>query len=282
MTTAGHVGAEVGLGHRHRGQELAGGQAGQPAVLLLLGPPVDQGPGQDLGSGDERAADAQRAPAQLLGGHHHAQVVALAAGGEAPVRLGHRQAERPELGQPGDDLLGDVAVGPVDVLGVRPDLLARRSGGRSRPPARSRRRGGAALPARTARPGTSGPGGPPRTGQPGPASRRRRPTPPPGRSVRAARSASGVGHEGAGQAGLGVAPGAVVQGGPGGGHRRGGVGQVVGHHLVGVDPAGCGQGLTARPTTLVGQADGRRCGLEIGCRAGHGATLPVGATARSP
>ena len=62
-------------------------------------PAVDQGPGQDLGPGDERAADAERAPAQLLGGHHHAHVVALAAGGEAAVLLGDRQPEAAELGQ---------------------------------------------------------------------------------------------------------------------------------------------------------------------------------------
>ena len=96
---------------------------GQPLLLLLLGAAVDQGPGQDLGPGDERAADAERAPAQLLGGDDHAHVVALPAGGEAVVLLGDREPEAAELGQAVDDLLGDVPVLAVDVLGVGPHLV---------------------------------------------------------------------------------------------------------------------------------------------------------------
>ena len=69
-------------------------------------------------------------------------------------------------------------------------------------------------------------------------------------ATRPARSASDVGHEGGGQALLGLALGAVVEGGPGGGHRRGGVGQVVGHDLVGVDPAvGAARRRSARSTS---------------------------------
>ena len=120
---AGHVGAEVGLGHGDGGQDLGRGQLGQPLLLLLLGAAVDEGPGQDLGPGDERAADAERAPAQLLGGDDHAHVVALAARGEAAVLLGDREPEAAELGQALDDLLGDVGVLPVHVLGVRADLV---------------------------------------------------------------------------------------------------------------------------------------------------------------
>ena len=104
----GHVRAVVGLRHGDRGQNLGRGQLGQPLLLLLLGAAVDQGPGQDLGPGDERAADAERAPAQLLGGDDHAHVVALAAGGEAAVLLGDREPEAAELGQALDHLLGDV------------------------------------------------------------------------------------------------------------------------------------------------------------------------------
>ncbi len=118
-----HVGAVVGLGHGHGGQDLGRRQPGQPLLLLLLGAAVHQGTGQDLGPGDERAADAQRPPAELLGGDDHAHVVALAARGEAAVLLGHRQAEPAELGQPLDDLLGDVGVRPVHVLGVGPHLV---------------------------------------------------------------------------------------------------------------------------------------------------------------
>ena len=96
---------------------------GSHSLLLRLGAALDQRPGQDLGPGDERAADAQRSPRQLLGGHHHPEVVVLAAAGPAAVLLGHGQAERAHLTQPGDELLGHVAVGAVHVLGCRCDLL---------------------------------------------------------------------------------------------------------------------------------------------------------------
>ena len=120
---AGDVRTEVGLGDRHGRQHLGRGQLGQPLLLLLLGAAVDQGPGEDLGPGDQGAADAERPPAQLLGGDDHAHVVALPAGGEAVVVLGDGQPEAAQFGQAGDDLLGDVAVGAVDVLGVRAHLL---------------------------------------------------------------------------------------------------------------------------------------------------------------
>ena len=120
---AGDVRAEVGLGDRHRGQHFGRGELGQPLLLLLLGAAVDQGPGEDLGPGDQGAADAERSPAQLLGGDDHAHVVALPAGGEAVVGLGDGQPEATQFGQAGDDLLGDVAVGAVDVFGVGAHLL---------------------------------------------------------------------------------------------------------------------------------------------------------------
>ena len=120
---AGHVGAEVGLGDGHRPHHLSGGQLGQPADLLLLGPAVHQGPGEDFRPGDERPAGAERPPGQLLGGHHHAHVVGLAPGGEAAVLLGDRHAEATHLGHASDDLLGYVGVGPVYVLGPGSDLL---------------------------------------------------------------------------------------------------------------------------------------------------------------
>ena len=85
--------------------------------LLLLGATAHDGAGEDLGTGDERAADAERTAAQLLGRHDHAHVVALAARREPAVLLGHRQPEPAHLGQAGDHVLGHVGVGAVDVLG---------------------------------------------------------------------------------------------------------------------------------------------------------------------
>ncbi len=188
---AGDVGAVVGLGDGHRGQQLGAGQPGEPALLLLLGPAEDQGPRQDLGPGDERAADAEGAPGELFGGHDHPEVVALAAGGVAAVRLRHREAEPAELGQLGDDLLGDVAVGPVDVFGVAAGPVPRRTGGTSPGRARNPRRGAGDPADRRARPGTPGRGRRSRRPGPGPSNRRRRPRPlrdrPPGRPGRRGR-----------------------------------------------------------------------------------------------
>ena len=120
---AGHVGAVVGLGDGHGGHDLGRGELGQPLLLLLLGAAGEQGPGEDLGPGDERAAGAERGLGQLLGGDDHADVLALAALGVAVVLDRHREAEAAELGEAADELLGDVGVLAVDVLGDRGDLV---------------------------------------------------------------------------------------------------------------------------------------------------------------
>ena len=119
------VGAVVGLGDHHADHQLAAGDARQPPSLLLVGATLHDCPSEDLGPGDERPADAERSPRQLLGGDDHAEVVVLAAGREAAVLLGHRQAEPADLGQAADDVLGDVGVRAVDVLCDRPHLLGR-------------------------------------------------------------------------------------------------------------------------------------------------------------
>ncbi len=61
--------------------------------------------------------------AQLLGGDDHSHVVALTARGEAAVLLGHRESEAAHLREPRDDVLGHIAVLPVDVLGDGLDAL---------------------------------------------------------------------------------------------------------------------------------------------------------------
>ena len=58
---AGDIAAEVGLGHRDSGHHLGGRQLRQPVLLLLLGAAFHEGAGEDLGSRDQRPADAQRA-----------------------------------------------------------------------------------------------------------------------------------------------------------------------------------------------------------------------------
>ena len=120
---AGDVGTEVGLGHAHAHEELAGGDAGEPPLLLRLGAAGDDRAGQDLGTRDQRPADAERAPRQLLGGDHHREVVGLPAAREAAVLLGDRQTEPAELGESRHHVLGDVGVRTVHVLGDGPDLV---------------------------------------------------------------------------------------------------------------------------------------------------------------
>ena len=127
---SGHVAAVVGFGHRDRGHHLGGGQLGQPLGLLGLGSALHQSAREDLGTRDERTTDAQARATQFLGGHDHGHVLALAALGEAAVLDGHGQSEGTHLGQTTDDLLGDVFVVAMNVLGARrDDLLGERAEG---------------------------------------------------------------------------------------------------------------------------------------------------------
>ena len=139
----GDVAAVVRLGDRHGRHHLGGGQLRQPVQLLRLGAALHEGAGEDLRAGDQRAADAQRAAAELLGGHDHAHVLAVAALVEPLVLGRHAEAERTHLGEAADDLLRHVLVEPVDVLGARLDDLVGEARGTCPAPSRSRRRGGA-------------------------------------------------------------------------------------------------------------------------------------------
>ena len=96
---------------------------GSHVLLLLVGAARDERAREDLGPGDERAADAERAARQLLGRDDHADVVGLAAGREPVVLLGHREPEAADLGEAGDDVLGHVGVRAVHVLGDGADLV---------------------------------------------------------------------------------------------------------------------------------------------------------------
>ena len=252
---AGDVGAVVRFGHRHGGQDLGRGQLGQPVLLLLFGPAVDQRPGQDLGPGDERAPDAERTPAQLFGGDDHAHVVALAPRRVPVVLLGDRQPEAAQLGQTFDDLFGDVPVGAMHVLGVRPHLLLGE--------AMERLADQFEVLTQVA--------GPFDAGQPGQDRRvalgdqevahRLEPAALDAPELFAAGHLAGqvghhVGHEGGGDAGLDVAVGAVLERRPGRGHRGRGVGHVVGDDLVGLDPAVPAHGGAGLIDQFLGQVDG--------------------------
>ena len=273
---AGHVRAEVGLGDGDRDHGLRRCDPGQPVLLLLLGAPFDQRPGQDLGPGDQRAARAQRATGELLGGDHHAQVIALAPRREAAVLLGHRQPESAHVGQTRDDLFGDVPVGAVDVLGHGPDALLGEAPERvgdhlevAVEVTRTVEAGQAGQERRVAVAGHEGE----RLGQ------RTRRRPPPrlpaqhlGRGV-----PHRVGDEGAGDAGLDVALGPVVERGPGRLDRGRGVGQVVGDDLVGLHcltGALAGQVAGGAVDHRPGQGDGGCGGVEVSV--GHAERVPTG------
>ena len=264
---AGHVGAEVGLGDRHRPHHLGGGQPGQPVLLLLLGAPVDQGPGEDLGPGDQGPAGAQRAPRQLLGGHHHAHVVGLAAGGEPPVLLGHRHAEAAHLGHP-EMISSGMSVLARWMCSARGRICSSanrwkvsrtssKSASRWRVPGRSARearKAGSRKVATNASAGAIHPAATPHSGA--------APDDPGGQV------GHGVGGEGAGDPGLGVAVGPVGQDGLGRSDGGGGVGDVVGQHLGRVGTAGSDQGGDAGIDDRLGQTQcvggGRRSGAGRG------------------
>ena len=239
----GGVAAHVGLGDGDGVQHLGGGELGQPLVLLLLGAAGDQRPGEDLRPGDEAAAGAEAAAAQLLGGDDHADVLGLAAAAVAAVLLGDRQAEGAHLAETADDVLGDVVVVAVDVLGDRLELvLGEAAEGVLHQLEVVVEVPGALLPGERGEEGRVAVGGAEGAGAVEGADldapRGLAPEEPAGQL------ADGVGHEGAGDLRLELAVGAVVE------HRvrrldgGGGVGEVVAEHLVDVGPAaglaGCG------------------------------------------
>ena len=90
---------------------------------MFLGAACDQGPSEDLGSCDQRTADAERAAGEFLGGDDHAEVVVDATLGEAAVLDRRGETEDPEFGESLDELLGYVGVGAVHVFGSQGDLL---------------------------------------------------------------------------------------------------------------------------------------------------------------
>jgi len=111
---AGEVGAGVGLGEHRRRQDLAGGDPGQKAALLLLGAAVEDEFAGDLGTGAD-GADADIAARELLGDDAHG----FLAESHAAVVLRQRQGEHAEFGHVGDGLKRDIAVGAVPGLRVR-------------------------------------------------------------------------------------------------------------------------------------------------------------------
>ncbi len=117
----GDVAAEVGFGHGDRRHHFGGSKLREPGQLLLFGATGDEGAGQDLRPRDERTADPEARTAELFGCDDHAEVLGVAALAEAAVLGRHAEPEGADLGETGHDLLGDIAVRSVNVLGMRCD-----------------------------------------------------------------------------------------------------------------------------------------------------------------
>ena len=290
---AGDVGAVVGFGHHHPDHELTARDLREPALLLVLGAALDDGPGEDLGPGDERAPDAERAPRQLLGGDHHADVILLAAEGEAAVLLGDRQPEAAELGQSRDDGLGDVEVLAVHLLGDGPDPVLGKAPERLAAPARTRRAGASVRcrgrgAARRGPRGTRAPGGAHEVDGRRERGGIRPPLVAAGGDARA-QVPDRVGDERSGEHRLVLTARAVVEHHPASRDRAGRVGEVVREHLVLVEPrdrdAPVGGaalrelGARARSTTAAATSTAARAASRSGLTATH-AREPTDALAR--
>ncbi len=215
------------------------------------------------GPGDQRPADAEAGAAQLLGGHDHRDVLGVAALAVAAVVGGDAQAERTDLAEPGDDLLRDVAVGAVDVLGVRgDDVVGERA---------ERVLHHLHVVTEVTWTGLVGEGthevripvGDHEVVRP----RQRHRVDAPqllAADQLADEVVHDVGDERARDPGLDVALGAVVEQGLGGGDGRCRVGQVVGEHLVHVGPARRRQLADRGADGAIGELDDVRGGVEIG------------------
>ena len=261
----GDIAPEVGLGHRDRHHHLATRQLRQPMLLLRLGTAPDEGAGEDLRAGDQRPADPEAGAAQLLSGDDHREVLAVAALGEPAVLRRDRQPEGAELGKTGDDVLGDVAVGAMDVLGVRGDDVG---GERAKcvthhvhvvveveRPRRLGQRGdelGIAVALEGRQHGVERPEiGAPELLPPGD----------PRQQV-----VDDVGRESAGNRRFGVALRPVVEHHAGSRRCCGGVGEVVGEDLGDVGPTGAAQRIGARRDRRVGAVDEFARRREVGTR----------------
>ena len=101
------------------GVSLAG-QRGQPGLLLLVGPELEDGVGEEA-VGAQQVADAEVADAQLLLDQALGDDVGEPA---AAVLLGKHEAGDADLGRLAPQVPGRLDVGLVDGAGHRADLVA--------------------------------------------------------------------------------------------------------------------------------------------------------------
>jgi len=103
---ARNVTTEVRFGHRHRGEDFAGGDRGSHRCFCSSVPPFTSARAVSPDD-DQRSTDAEGAPRQLLGRHGPSEVLRFATGREAPNSSGYRETESAELGESGDYRLGE-------------------------------------------------------------------------------------------------------------------------------------------------------------------------------
>ena len=176
---------------------------------------------------------------------------------EAAVLLGHRQAEAAHLGEPADDVLGDVGVVAVDVLGDRLQLLVGEAAERVLHELEVVVEMAGAVVVGERRRGTPGSRYVATKGAARRARRARCPTSASRPNDLGRQLGDGVGDERAGDAAFEVALGAVVEQRPCGLDGGGGVGEVVGEDLVVVDRSGGGERRHARVARRLAPLDGR-------------------------
>ena len=192
-----------------------------------------------------------------------------------PYSAGTDRPKAADLGEPGDDVLGDVAVRPVHVLGLRGDDV----GGEGAERVLHELHVGVEVPwpGRLGEPGEELGVAVRREERVGAVERVRLDAPQrlaPGESRD--QVVHRVGDERAGDAGLGVALAAVVEQRPRRRRRRAGVGEVVGEHLLGVGSTELGEAPNGSGDDAVGQGDDVGRGGQVRSGGVHGATIPRG------
>ncbi|CAB4607296.1 unannotated protein [freshwater metagenome] len=272
---AGHIGSVIGFGHGDSRHDFGGRKLRQPLALLFLGATGEQGAGQDLRTGDERTAGAERGLGEFFGGHDHPDVFADSTFRVPVVLDRHGQAESTEFGESLDEVLGDVGVGAMDVLGDRNDLVVGESAERvlhefevTLEMARAGCARERCQELRSAVDGDERASVVEYAGFDAP--------------LRLAAEqfrhefTHGVGNVGARDATLEVALGSVGEHGAGGFHGGGSMGHVVGENLILVRTAVHEEQAGRRVDDAVGVVDNCGSGGEVRCN--HGTMLPMGSS----
>ncbi len=109
---ARQIRADIGLGKDSRGQKLAGGDPGQPPLLLGFAASAENQFGSDLGAGAD-GTDGDPAARQLFGDDAHGDLAET----HAAVLFRQGQGEDAEAGEFADEIQRHIAVAAMEVVG---------------------------------------------------------------------------------------------------------------------------------------------------------------------